>query len=278
MNLIKAFATIFLLVFVAVLFQVARVSACDPDDPDADPLGINCRTVKPVPSVEPTRAGKNGLTTSNGSTNLANIADPSLPLECLLPEGESSMNALGVASQCTWTPVQLRAVKVLPTPPTVKANVPTPARVQPKGDSPFSAMTMTDQWQTIEAGARQWYKIDNGNNFYLDVWLDAYGRGNLTLAMYAPEQTNHLSPDLPPKGRGGPVKNEPTHDLYWSGAYATGTWYALVTNYNTVPVQYRIGTKQSSTDRNCVSYWEFLPTGQYVLWTDCGHYTDTSKK
>ena len=129
----------------------------------------------------------------------------------------------------------------------------------------------------IDPGSVHWYKIDNGKNFYLDVYIDANGASDITLAMFSPEQTNALSVDLPPKGRGGIVKNEP-HDLIWKGSYATGVWYALVRNYGTMPIQYKIGTAQSSSDRNCVSYPETLPTGQHVIWTDCGHYTDTSKK
>jgi len=138
-------------------------------------------------------------------------------------------------------------------------------------------MTISDALLTLDAGGVHWFRIDNGPNFYLDVWLDTSGRTGLTLSLYAPEQANALSVDLTPKGRGAPAKNDPTHDLLWKGSYATGVWYALVRNYNNYPVQYKIGSSQSTTTRNCVSYWEYLPTGQYVLWTDCGHYQNTNK-
>ncbi len=169
----------------------------------------------------------------------------------------------------------VRAVAPIPTSPTKPAATRAPT---PKGDSPHSPLSVEDKWQTLGPHQVHWYKIDNGQNYYLDLWLDANGRGNVTLSVFAPEQINELSVGTKPKGTGAPAKNEPTHDLYWSGYRATGIWHALVINHNDVPVQYKVGSKQSTTDRKCVSYWEWLPTGLYVLWTDCGLYTDVNKR
>ncbi len=155
-----------------------------------------------------------------------------------------------------------------PPPPPIVLAVAALARVS-RGTSPFDAMEVQDTWRNLDAGASEWYKIDNGNNFYLSVWLDAKGISGVTLSAFAPEQANGLSASTPPKGRGAPVKYDPSHDQFWLGAQARGVWHILVTNTNTFPVQYKIGDKQSTEERNCISYWETLPTGQYVYWTAC---------
>lgn len=246
------------------------------------PTSTPTTTPSPTPTATsiPTSTPTPTSTATVRPTTIASLIE-SQALPCLLPDGNQPSNALGISLNCTVIPVQVRAVKAVPTPAPVavvpaKPNV--AATATPKGDAPSSAMAVTGEWVTLAAGAVHWYKIDNGNNFFLDLWLDANGKSDITLAVYAPEQANALSVNLPPKGRGTPNKSDPTHDLYWKGSSANGTWYALVRNYNTVPVQYRLGIQQSTTDRNCVSYWERLPTGEYVYWTDCGHYTDTSKK
>jgi hypothetical protein len=113
-----------------------------------------------------------------------------------------------------------------------------------------------------------WYRINNENNFYLDIWMDTYGRPGVVFNVYSPEQTNHLSISTAPKGRSGPAK-ESGHDWAWRGAQATGIWHALVLNTTSTPMQYRIHYKQTTEDRVCKSYWEWLPTGQYVYWTAC---------
>lgn len=266
-----------------ILIVVVLAALTIPVGAQCDPTKENCFTVPTATnSATPGAVAASAPATGTGTTNPTDLSqsnsvaspDNSLPLSCLLPDSDVAFNALGIAANCPIPPVQVRAVKAVPTPvPTKVAAVP----VQPKGDSPQAAKTITDDWQTIEAGGVQWYKIDNGNNFYLDVWLDANRQSGISFALYAPEQINGLNVDTPPKGRGAPVKADPSHDQWWKGSYATGVWHILVRNYNQTTVQYKIGTKQSSADRRCVSYWEYLPTGGYVLWTDCGLYQDTSK-
>lgn len=172
------------------------------------------------------------------------------------------------------TPTMCHTYKLfppIPTPAPMALSVPAkPVKPVPQGTSPFDAMDITNAWQTLAGGARRWYKIDNGDNFSLDVWLDANGRSGVTFAAYAPEQLNQLATnlDIPPKGRGAPLKQDPSHDLMWSGAQARGVWSFLVTNSNPFQVDYRLGSRQSTEERNCNSYWEWIGTS-YVYWTAC---------
>jgi hypothetical protein len=141
-----------------------------------------------------------------------------------------------------------------------------------RGGSPYDALAPTDSWQTLEAGASVWYKMGDGiDRQHLDIWLDAYGKGGIGFAVYAPDQMNDLSSN-PPKGRGAYNKAEPSHDLYWSGqAPAGGTWYALVTNYNSFAVSYKLGYNRVITGRRegcSAPYWEWLGAhvNAWVLW------------
>lgn len=271
MNLFKILPIVILLLVALLLpMTIPSVLACDPDKGD----WTNC---PPTPTVvRPATVVGSTTITSTARMNVASMPiDSTLPLACLLPVGDAVSNALGISNLCSVVPVQVRVVKAVPTPaPTVKAVAVAPPL--PKGDSPATARPINGDLHTLDAGGVAWYKIDNGNNFFLDVWLDASGRGGITFAVFAPEQINGLSVDTQPKGRGAAAKNDP-RDLIWKGSYAMGVWHVLVRNHNPAPVQFKLGTMQSTTDRKCVSYWEWLPTGAYVLWTDCGMYTDTSK-
>ncbi|MBI5035542.1 MAG: hypothetical protein HZB51_33880 [Chloroflexi bacterium] len=267
---------------VLLLGKVSPALACDPDRGDfvgcanLTPPAAAISTVIPtgVPTAVPTliASGRSNLDNAASLTNIPTNPDGSFPLACLLPDGNNASNALGVSQLCPALPLLIRTVKAPPPPTPAPKVVVAPTAVQPKGDSPASAKTVTDAFQVIEPGGVHWYKIDNGRNFYLDVYIDANGASGITLALYSPEQTNALAVDLPPKGRGGPVKNQP-HDLLWKGSYATGVWHALVRNYNSAPVQYKIGIAQTASDRNCVTYWERV-SGTMTLWTDCGLYQD----
>ncbi len=139
----------------------------------------------------------------------------------------------------------------------------------PQGGSPNDGLAPNDTWLRLDANSSIWYKIDNGDNFYLDLWLDAYGKSGVTLSVFSPEQANGLSVDTMPKGRGAPSKSDLSHDIFWSGAQARGTWYALVKNYNPFPVDYKLGNKQWTEVRNCRSYPEYI-NGVFVpSWTAC---------
>ena len=228
------------------------------------PTATNIPTVTSTPS--PTATPTPTLTPT--STPAPTLSPSEIAaLACLLPTGDLSTNPLGVVDTCGSAPVPIRASRA----PTIVVAKPTPTVAPtPKGDAPSSSMIISDTLLTLDAGGVHWFRIDNGSNFFLDVWLDTSGKSGITLALYAPEQTNALSVDLQPKGRGAPVKNEPTHDLLWKGAFAMGVWHVLVRNYNNFPVQYKIGSSQSTTIRVCRSYWEPI-NGVMTYWTNCGH-------
>lgn len=249
--------------------------ACDPDTGDTldcsfVPMGSPTSTAESASNASNLSGDKQVAASVNGSFTASNGNAASLPLSCLLPDDTGLSNALGIPDICPAAPVRVSTIKVAPTPvPAPKVAI-AAVPPSPKGDSPASAKTISDVLQTLEPGGVHWYKIDNGKNFYLDVWLDANGQSGITFAMYSPEQTNGLAVDTIPKGRGGPAKNQP-HDLLWKGSFATGVWYALVRNYNPTPIQYKLGIQQSTTDRNCVGFWEFVDGGP-IWWVDCGHY------
>jgi hypothetical protein len=263
------------------LINVSLAAACDPEGDNfangtKDP---RCRLVLPaIRAQQPARAPSAPVaiaSAGNLAINSAGIgsgaSDYTSNLGCFLPDGANTTNALGIGEACPLPFLPPRAVKavVTPIPAPALAVTTTITRTQLKGDTPHTARTMTGEWETIDPRANIWYQIDNKNNFYLDIWMDTYGKPGVTFSVYSPEQSNNLSAATSPKGRNSTVKSDPTHDWWWRGAQATGIWHVMVTNITATPMQYRIGNKQSTEDRNCRSYWEFLPTGQYVLWTAC---------
>ena len=257
------------------------VWACEPDgdnlaNGDKDP---RCRLALPAARALPRAVGA-GLVARANPTNAppnSGSVSPSLPdystnPRCFLPDGSGATAPLGISEEC---PPPFLPPRVVKTPTPVRAPVTVPltgtvtAKVQPKGDSPYTARTMTGEWETIAPGGQVWYRIDNENNFYLDVWMDTYGQSGVTFAVYSPPQLNNLSAATTPKGRSAAIKTDPSHDWWWKGAQAIGIWHVLVTNTTSRPMQYRIGYKQSTEERICQSNWEYLPTGQYVYWTSC---------
>ncbi len=266
---------------VAILFALGffcltalPVLACEPEGDNLanglkDP---RCRLVLPG-----NRAAQPARTNGSGAVIVASAGNPvvnSGPIDyvlspgCYLPDGASATNALGIGETCPPPFLPPRATRV-PTPVATLTASTVVTKTQPKGDSPYTARIMTGEWETIQPGAQIWYRIDNGNNFYLDVWMDTYGRPGVTFVVFSPEQAHNLSATTTPKGRSAAIKSDPTHDWWWKGAQAVGIWHVLVTNTTSTPMQYRIGNKQSTEERNCRSYWETLPTGLYVYWTAC---------
>lgn len=259
------------------LWHALPALACEPDGENLangakDP---RCRLVLPAARAQlPARAVGAGPVAIASAGNLAlNVgADYSSDPSCFLPDGTGVTNALGIGETCPPPFLPPRMVST-PTPTPKPATAPVTgtltAKTQPKGDSPYTARTMTGEWETIAPGQQIWYRINNENNFYLDIWMDTYGRPGVNFAVYSPDQVNNLSAATVPKGRSAAIKNDPTHDWWWKGAQAMGIWHVLVTNTTTMPIQYRIGYKQATEERICRSYWEYLPTGQYVYWTAC---------
>lgn len=115
------------------------------------------------------------------------------------------------------------------------------AMVQP-GSNPDVAQVPTGTWQFIPPGATRWYKM-YVLGLQLDVWLDANRATGLSLAIYAPDQTDLYGK---PIGRGSFNKFIQEHDLYWTGASsAGGYWYAVVTNSSQATLPYLLNYKRT---------------------------------
>lgn len=139
---------------------------------------------------------------------------------------------------------------------------------RPSGDSPANAIPADDKWMSIAPGASVWLKMENGRATVMALWLDANGQGGLDLSVYAPDISSGLNANTKPTGRGTFNRLEPSHDLLWRGQSPNGgTWFALVTNGNSIPVAFKLGFVRTAVVRECSGpYWEFLPSGDYVLW------------
>ena len=252
--------------------------------PTASPTPQPTATPTATPTAQPTAppTARPTQSTSVGPNTIAALGNPPSAINpvlisaadylnnpaCFLPTDASATNALGIVERC---PPPFLPPRVAPPRPTV-APSPSPTRAnanQPKGDSPFTAREMTGEWQTLAGNSQLWYRINNENNFYLNVWMDTYARPGIGFAVFSPEQAQNLNAVTPPKGRGAQQVSDRTHDLWWNGAQAPGIWHVLVTNTTPDPLQYRIGYKPATEERNCRSYWEYLPTGAYVYWTAC---------
>jgi hypothetical protein len=262
-----------------VWLNALPVWACEPDGENLanslkDP---RCRLVLPANRAQqparalaggPVMVASAGSSLPNGGTTDPSSADYSTNLGCFLPDGSSATNALGISETCPPPFLPPRATRVPNSVPTLTAST-VITKTQPKGDSPYAARTMTGEWETIGPGQQIWYRVNNENNFYLDVWMDTYGRPGVSFAVYSPAQMNNLTAATAPKGRSAAIKTDTTHDWWWKGAQAMGIWHVLVTNTSTTPMQYRIDYKQSTEERNCWSYWEAIGSNPHVYWTAC---------
>lgn len=176
---------------------------------------------------------------------------------------DSATKCISFSRRPVRTPIRAVAAAAKPT------AVP-PAPVQ-RGGAPADAMDITDAQRSVEPGAQAWYKVGSGDGpQHLEVWIDTYGKEGLGFGVYSPEQMAEGWPTTPPKGRGASNQKGTGHDLFWSGqSPAGGTWYVLVTNHNSAPMQYTIGSNSAQTDRfQCKSYWEWV-AGVYTYWTWC---------
>lgn len=146
----------------------------------------------------------------------------------------------------------------------------------PRGTSPNDAMPVPDAWQDMGPGGSIWYKIPYSENFrVLDFWLETNLPDVASFSIYSPDQTEGLSPATRPVGRGTHSKSDPDNVIRWKASYAKpGIWYIYLFNNTEKPISFKLNNNQQSTPvKKCISYWEYLPSGQYVLWTDCGFYT-----
>lgn len=145
----------------------------------------------------------------------------------------------------------------------------------PRGDSPASALDITDTWQSIAPGANVWYKTPYSDGYrIIELQVDSPTQNALGLSIFSPEQTDGLWLNTKPVGRGMFNKGQPQHALTWIAGYAKpGVWYALLQNFSDSPVPYRLtGNISPAAVKHCHGYWEGIH-GQYVYWVDCGHYT-----
>ncbi len=240
------------------------VSACEPQGENlanraTDPA---CRLVLPAAPVAPSPRA----VLASASGVVLGATDYTTSPNCFLPDGSSMTSVTGIGEGC---PPPFLPPRATPQPTRPTTTLTPVAKATPKGDSPFSARVMTGEWETIPAGGQVWYRIDNQNNFFLDIWMDTYGKPGVVFSVYSPEQTNNLSASTVPKGRSAPSKEG--HDWGWKGAQATGIWHVLVMNTTNAPMAYRIDYRQTSQDRVCRSYWEWI-NRDLVYWTACRDY------
>jgi len=143
------------------------------------------------------------------------------------------------------------------------ANFAPPVVTAPNGDSPANAMTADGGSRTLAPGASAWYKIGNGGE-HIEVSLDANPLSGMALYVYAPGNTSD------PIGQGSLQKS--TGRLTWAGGHwrSEGAWLARVANNNPMAVQYTLTSSgQAIGNKSCYGYWENLPTGQRIYWTEC---------
>jgi hypothetical protein len=142
-------------------------------------------------------------------------------------------------------------------------NVP-PPDVNPRSSaSPQNALMPDGSPHILAAGASVWYKVGKGGE-HIDVFLDSPLLSGMVLQIYAP---GNLSD---PVGQGTLQKG--TGRLAWAGGHwnSDGDWMARVTNNNPLPANYTLTSSvRDISNKSCYGYWEYLPTGQYVYWSEC---------
>lgn len=198
---------------------------------------------------------------------------------------------LSAISVLTWLVVATPAVSACELPDesanprtvrcTTTKTVSTPVPIIPiaalaSGDDPIRARELSETWQVLEPGKYLWYKTPYSEGFrILEFWLETAVPNTISMAFYSPDQTPGLSTATKPIGRGTHSNGDPDTILRWKAGYAKpGVWYILLTNNTNQPASFKLNSNMQNTAvKKCISYWETLPTGEYVYWTDCGFYT-----
>ncbi len=241
------------------------------DTPTPTPTDTPVPTDTPIPTDTPSPSD----TPVSGDYSL--VTNTPTPTDTLTPSPTSRLSITATLT-ATLTPSLTSRVSITATvrrtaTPRLGATL-TPTATATnvrRGDSPYSAWDVTENWQTLDANSIIWYKIGEETSYplHLSIWLDAYGRGGTEFSVFSPEQTNALDVATTPKGRGSPDKSS-GHDLIWTGGSPRGgVWYILVKNNNPSPVQYNLNSSYTVTDRkNCIQYWEYIGTA-YTFWTRC---------
>ena len=239
------------------------------------PAGIPWPTTVPWPTANPLQIGVPWSPSQPSSplsvaTPLPPIVPQSIfsaptPLPPIVPQSIFS-------APTPLPPVVLPSSYSAPTPvppaPSYHPSNPPPAYIPPApitygGSTRSGALEPSNSFRTLNAGASVWYRIGT-SGIHMDVWLDANPLGGVSMAIYAPNGSDT------PIGRGTPDNSNPPR-LVWSGGHWQGedNWYALITNSNPVPVQYRIqSTARDISNKTCFSYWEYIGTA-LVYWTKC---------
>lgn len=187
-----------------------------------------------------------------------------------------------------FTPTQsftgtLSATPVTTVSPTVRRPVPIPTvRLTPTvtttttaktGDSPYAAIDITGNWDKIGPKTQLWFKTGVETSFPLRgvIALDAYGKSGINFSVFSPEQASDLNVATTPKGRGAYDRSIPSHDLIWTGGSPkAGIWYLLLTNTNSVPVDFKLISTFNATDhKDCFTYPERINGGPVIIWTEC---------
>jgi len=140
------------------------------------------------------------------------------------------------------------------------------------GGAPGDALPIESKWLTIGANQAKWYRIDNGQNFYMDVWLDSKGKQPLTMKAFSPAKSNDLGVNSPMTGQAHPAKDTIEHDYLYRATHAEGVWHLVVINYNAFPVEYRVSLVINADDRQCRTFLRMSSDGNPYLYTDCGMY------
>jgi hypothetical protein len=197
----------------------------------------------------------------------AAASDPPLPDGLPFPVGMPWPSAQPLKVGVPWSPTQSNSAPSRSVTIVAPANVPVApsftAPIAQNGISRASALEPTNTWQLLGAGASVWYHIGT-NGVHMDVWLDANPASGVKMAIFAPNGSDK------PIGNGTPYKSDPTR-LSWSGGHwqARGNWYALITNGNPFPIQYKIERAQREIgEKSCYSYWEYIGAN-LVYWTEC---------
>lgn len=239
-------------------------------------IAVATRTTEPTATESPTETMEPTQTSEPTTTPeaLALASDSaSTPTVEFTPTGVSTATVLASPTTSVTLPATRRpatltsALRVTPTVST------TTTANGKKGDSPFTAIDITGNWDTVGPNKQLWFKTGTETSYPLRgaIALDAYGKTGIGFAVYSPEQANDLNVLTIPKGRGAYDKTIPTHDLIWTGGSPkAGIWYVLLTNSNPVPVEYKlISTFNATEHKNCFQYWESINGGPLMLWTEC---------
>jgi hypothetical protein len=238
------------------------------------PAGIPWPTTVPWPTANPLKLGVPWSPSyqSYPVYVATPVPLPAAPVAAALSPLPSVVVSSGVPASSPLPPVVVSSGFPAPLPPVipssnnfVPANVATSDTNSDGGSTRYSALIPGDTWRALSAGASVWYRI-GASGEHMDVRLNASPLSGVSMVIYAPNGSDQ------PIGR-GTLDNADSSRLIWSGGHwnGDGSWYALVTNSNPIPVQYRItSTHQDISNKTCRSYWENLPNGlTNVYWTVC---------